>query len=265
MDNSPHFKGFRADASITPKILPNLRSHLPRARTRSVTSSPSPSPPPSPQPLPTLTNGVANPVREKRRSFSTRPAVRRPSASRSASFDDHHAEKTSIPEETRFKRRRESHSASRPTRTQTRPTTHRLEIAETSNAVAGFGTWSSYSTHAEASVSSPGGIADDDDYSSSGTETEKGKTFRPFPGKNSSVPTGLELQPGPGYASPQTASISGEETGNTTLGLDAVPKLGLHGQGMVWSGSNGSESDASRLGVRERLREIVGEGTRNGS
>jgi hypothetical protein len=257
MDRAPSFKGFRTDASK------DMRSHLPRARTRSVTSSPSPSPPPSPQPLPALTNGVPNPAREKRRSFSTRPAVGRPSASRSASFDDHHVG-TSIPEETRFKRRRESHSASRPTRTHARPTTHRLDVVETSNSVAGFGTWSSYSTHAEASVSSPGGIADDDDYSSSGTETERGKTIRSFPGKRSSVPTGFELRPGHGYGSSQNASVSGEETGTTSLGLDAGPKLETH-SGMAWSGSNGSESDASRLGVRERFRDFVGEGTRNGS
>jgi hypothetical protein len=230
--------------SYSTDTVPNLRSHLPRNRTRSVTSSPSPSPPPSPQQHELALHGVPN-AREKRRSFSTRPAVGRPFAARSASFDDP-SERT--PDEPR-KRRRESHSGSRPRHV--KPSTHRAEGSAGNGWLPG-----SYSTHAEASVSS---FAEEEDESSSGTETERRTGRNAVSGV---MPTGFNLR---AETDPRlvngTASPSEEEVSPSTHGLHVAA---LHGQA-VRSASNGSESDASRRSIRDRLRSMVTDGSRDSS
>lgn len=259
-----------------------MRSHLPRNKSRSVHSSPSPSPPPSPRLQPhqsgsPSSSGITIPSREKRRSFSTRQAVgSRPIPSRNPSSENRLLQLNSKPEDPRPRRRRESHNASRTHRNSHSKGLPRLELPVDSEATSfpgGLRSWPSYSTHAEASVSSPGGIEEDDNFSSSDTEVGDPRgSQRPFPAKNRLAESDLDF-------TSEERRHSGAQDGTIPDALqtsrEPSPRphhLSLAGNtdgtsshAMTRSGSNGSETDASRLSVKERWLKVVREVRRSAS
>lgn len=256
-----------------------MRSYLPRNRSRSVHSSPSPSPPPSPRLQPQAgaasLSGQVNPSQEKRRSFSTRQAVgSRPVPPRNPSSETRQSQNNAKPDDQKPRRRRESHNGPRMHRSSHSKARPRLEIpvdSETMSYPGGLRSWPSYSTHAEASVSSAGGVEEDDRFSSSDTEVGD-------PGDlHNTIASGASLDESDlNRASPEhrySAIPSDPPLIASTTSRDTSPRMrslllaqncnGQHDHVMARSDSTGSESDASRLSVKERWWDVVREVTRS--
>lgn len=256
-----------------------MRSHLPRNRSRSVHSSPSPSPPPSPhlraQAGAASPSGQVIPSREKRRSFSTRQAVgSRPVPSRNPSSETRLSQHNAKPDDHKSWRRRESHNETRMRRSSHSKARPRLQIpvdSETMSFPGGLRSWPSYSTHAEASVSSAGGVEEDDRFSSSDTEVGDSRDSHEIIAIAASL-EGSDLDH-PSHEHRYTAVRSDLSLEASTTSRDTSPRArpllltqnsnGKHDHAMARSGSNGSESDASRLNFKERWWDVVREITRS--
>ncbi|GHJ88536.1 hypothetical protein NliqN6_4938 [Naganishia liquefaciens] len=267
-----------------------MRSQLPRNRSRSVRSSPSPSPPASPHLQPyqagvLLPSESVIPSREKRRSFSTRQAIgSRPVPSRNPSSETRLVPQHAKPDEQKSRRRRESHHAPRTHRIPHSKAHPRIEApidSESITSPGGLRSRPSYSTHAEASVSSAGGFEDDDRFSSSDTEVGDARaTYRLSPGAASlendldsfegercysAVHNSHLLKASTTDLPSETSTTSRDISPRTRHLLLARNQSGPQSQPMDRSGSNESESDASRLSVGERWWEVVREVRRSAS